>query len=74
MAWRHGKHQSRAFSVHDRLQKPVQLGADALVDPPHKITGLDVLDEGPEALSADLEPEGLTKLFPVHLRFRFPVP
>ena len=74
MARRHGKHQSRAFPFHDRLQEPVQLGADPLVNPPHKITGLDVLDKSAEALSADLKPEGLTKKFPVHLRFRFPAP
>ena len=70
----HGKHQSRAFPVHDRLQEPVQLGADPLVNPPHEVSGLDVLDKGPEALPADLEPEGLSKKLPVHLRFRFPAP
>lgn len=74
MAWRHGQHQAGRLLRHHVLQKPIEFGADPLVNPPHKITGLDVLDESPEALPADLEPEGLSKNLPVHLRFRYPAP
>ncbi len=70
----HRQHEARGLLRHHVREEPVQLGADALMHPAHKIPWLDILDKSAETLAANLEPEGFSKELPVHLRFRFQAP